>query len=138
MVVPMLALRITDRPGVRLVWFYGTVTGLTYRPAAPGLRTVASLDTSTNPGSSCVGTGITEDVFWTPKTPGAQSLNVKGFYVIGVEMSAECQDKVVLFTLSGAGGASSQGTIAPQEAPVNTPPYGLANRRNLVFRSNQD
>lgn len=137
MTAPMAALRTTNRPGVRLVWFYGTVTDNRNRPAAAGLRIVASPDTSTSPGNSCLGTGTTQDLFWTPKTPGAEPLNVKGFYLIGIEMSAECQDKVVLFELRGAGaGAGGQGTIVPQFVPVDTPPYGLPSRKNLVLTAN--
>lgn len=137
MTAPMLALRTTNRPGVRLVWFYGTVTDHLNRPAPAGLRIVASPDTSTSPGNSCLGTGTTQDLFWTPKTPGAQPLNVKGFYLIGVEMSAECQDKVVLFELRGAD-VGSQATITPQFVPLDTPPYGLPNRKNLVLTANQN
>ena len=131
MTAPMLALRTPYRPSVPLVWFYGTVTDQLNRPAPAGLRIVASPDTSTSPGNSCVGTGVTQDLFWTPKTPGAQPLNVKGFYVVGIERSAECQDKVVLFELRG-----TAGTITPQLVPLNTPPYALPNRKNLVLKAN--
>lgn len=135
MTAPMLALKTTNRPGVRLAWFYGTVTDHLNRPAAAGLRIVASPDTSSSSGTSCLGTGTTQDLFWTPKAQGAQPLNVKGFYVIGVEMSAECQDKVVLFELRGAV-AGSQGSIIPQYVPLNTPPYGLPNHKDLVLKAN--
>ncbi|HSB54346.1 MAG TPA: hypothetical protein VLD58_08315 [Gemmatimonadales bacterium] len=136
MTAPMLALRTSNRPGVRLVWFYGTVTDPRSRPAPVGIRIVASPDTSVSAGNSCLGTGLTQDLFWTPKTPGAQPLNVKGFYVIGIEMAAECQDMVTLFQLRGAGG--SPGTVTPQTVLVDTPPYGLPSRKNLVLRANPD
>jgi hypothetical protein len=135
MTAPMLALRTPNRPGVRLVWFYGTVTDHLNRPAVPGLRIIASPDSTTSRDNSCLGTGVTQDLFWTPKTPGAQPLNVKGFYVIGVEMAAECQDKVVGWLLRGTGD-SSQGAITPQYVPLQSPPYGLPNHKNLVLRTN--
>jgi hypothetical protein len=129
MSAPMLALRTTNRPGVRLAWFYGTVTAAGGRPAPAGLRIVASPDTSVHAGNSCLGTGLTQDLFWTPKTPGAQPLNVKGFYVIGIEMAAECQDRVVQFELRGAG-------VTPQYVLVETPEYGRPNHKNLVLWGN--
>src|SRR5262249_28915891 len=130
--VPLLALKTPNRPGVRLAWVFGTVTDRLNRPAAAGLRIVATLSSPAGPGSACLGTGTTQDVYWTPKTPGAQPVNVKGFYLIGIEIAKECQDTRVMFELSGAGGGS-QGDITPAPLEVTSPPYGRPYHRNLVL-----
>jgi hypothetical protein len=132
--VPLAALKTSlKQSGVRLVWFYGTVTDALNRPAAPGLRIMASVGAPFGT-TACTGIGPTQDVYWTPTTPGAQPVNVKGFYLIAVEIDPKCQDKPITFALNSLG-SSSQGRVITADAVVNTPPYGVANRRNLVLKN---
>lgn len=121
--VPEVALK-TDpaQGGVRLLWFYGTVTDQYNRPVPAGTSVTAS-----QPGlPQCSATAKTSDLFWKPKS-GGQIMGEKGFYVIGIPLHP-CGDLPRIDFVLYAG---SEQTFPSYRSVSTAPPYAKAIRADL-------
>ncbi len=115
--VPEVALKTNpSQQGVRLVWFYGRVRDTFGRPAPTGTTVTAKAR-----GVSCTGTGKTADLYWAPQASSKQTFGVLGFYWIGIERTAACLDRTVVFDIY-----TGSKLLKASTANISSPKYGRA------------